>query len=84
MEHAGYNPIAEANDIIVLYPQTHSDILNPLSCFDWYVLGSQNIIKFVAIIFLIIAVPTFVGMDLHLQLMVSVCMWSDRLFCGLS
>ncbi|XP_062507721.1 uncharacterized protein LOC134184120 [Corticium candelabrum] len=36
VEHAGYNPIAEANDIIVLYPQTHSDILNPLSCFDWY------------------------------------------------
>ena len=74
VEHAGYNPIAEANNIIVLYPQTHSNALNPLSCFDWYVLGSLKIIKLVGL-FLIFALPTVVGGDLHLQLTVSVCMW---------
>lgn len=36
-EHAGYNQVAEVNNIIILYPQTHSSTLNPNGCFDWYV-----------------------------------------------
>jgi hypothetical protein len=36
VEHAGYNQVAEVNDIIVLYPQTHSNRLNPNGCFDWW------------------------------------------------
>lgn len=34
---AGYNWHAEANNIIVVYPQTTSnDSLNPKGCFDWW------------------------------------------------
>ena len=36
--HAGYNGVAEANNIIVLYPQIAKTLLtNPLGCWDWYV-----------------------------------------------
>jgi hypothetical protein len=36
--HAGYNGVAEMNNIIVLYPQVASNILiNPYGCWDWYV-----------------------------------------------
>lgn len=35
--HAGYNDWAEANNIIVIYPQAHTIILwNPNGCFDWW------------------------------------------------
>lgn len=33
--HAGYNGLAEANDIIVLYPQLRNSTLNPNGCWDW-------------------------------------------------
>ena len=37
VENAGYNAWAEANRIIVLYPQAASDVLlgNPNACWDW-------------------------------------------------
>lgn len=35
--HGGYNGWAEANNIIVLYPQCAADLLkNPEGCFDWW------------------------------------------------
>ena len=37
--HAGYLQVAEANDIIVLFPQIIGDGLfgdNPYGCFDWW------------------------------------------------
>ena len=37
--HAGYNPWAENNRIIILYPQTQAsrfDPVNPLGCWDWW------------------------------------------------
>lgn len=35
--HAGYNDWAEANKIIVLYPQSKKDLANnPFACWDWY------------------------------------------------
>lgn len=33
---AGYNGIAEINNIIVLYPQVKNSTLNPKGCWDWY------------------------------------------------
>lgn len=33
---AGYNRWAEANDIVVLYPQTHAIWSNPNACWDWW------------------------------------------------
>ena len=33
--HAGYNSVAEMNDIIVLYPQAQNSTLNPKGCWDW-------------------------------------------------
>ncbi len=30
-----YNNHAEINNIIILYPQTHTTVLNPNGCFDW-------------------------------------------------
>ena len=37
--HAGYNEVAEANDIIVLYPQAENTTIpfNPEGCWDWCV-----------------------------------------------
>ena len=36
--HAGYNGVAEVNNIIVLYPQVVKTLLtNPQGCWDWYV-----------------------------------------------
>jgi len=32
----GYNEWAEANDIIILYPQVHVSVLNPMGCWDWF------------------------------------------------
>ena len=38
VENAGYNTWAEANNIVVLYPQTKSSYmpLNPKACWDWW------------------------------------------------
>ena len=36
VEHSGYNSWAEANDIVVLYPQSRKSPVNPKSCFDWW------------------------------------------------
>ena len=37
VSHAGYNAWADANDIVILFPQSLKTTLNPLSCFDWCV-----------------------------------------------
>jgi len=34
--HAGYNEWANANQIIVLYPQAQKNKANPRGCFDWW------------------------------------------------
>eukprot|EP01028_Stygiella_incarcerata_P013445 TRINITY_DN82341_c0_g1_i1.p1 TRINITY_DN82341_c0_g1~~TRINITY_DN82341_c0_g1_i1.p1 ORF type:complete len:332 (-),score=72.05 TRINITY_DN82341_c0_g1_i1:138-1133(-) len=36
VQHTQYNGWAEANDIVIVYPQTTSNILNPKSCWDWW------------------------------------------------
>lgn len=36
IEHAGYNPWAEANNLVILYPQTRASIVNPKGCWDWW------------------------------------------------
>jgi len=33
---SGYNEWAEANNIIILYPQAHTNIANPQGCWDWW------------------------------------------------
>jgi poly(3-hydroxybutyrate) depolymerase len=33
---AGYNGWAEANRIVVLYPQASATLTNPQGCWDWY------------------------------------------------
>ncbi len=35
-EHAGYNPWADTNQIVVLYPQTTAGGSNYEACWDWY------------------------------------------------
>eukprot|EP01117_Protostelium_nocturnum_P010309 TRINITY_DN3703_c0_g1_i1.p1 TRINITY_DN3703_c0_g1~~TRINITY_DN3703_c0_g1_i1.p1 ORF type:complete len:331 (+),score=85.78 TRINITY_DN3703_c0_g1_i1:160-1152(+) len=32
----GYNGWAEANNIIILYPQANTNVLNPKGCWDWW------------------------------------------------
>ncbi|CAE6960322.1 unnamed protein product [Symbiodinium sp. KB8] len=34
--HGGYNSWADANDMVVLYPQAYTNVLNPKGCFDWW------------------------------------------------
>ena len=38
VQDTGYNGIAEANNIIVIYPQCGKNVLkdNPNGCFDWW------------------------------------------------
>ena len=36
VRHTGYNGWAEANNIVILYPQTTATVLNPKACFDWW------------------------------------------------
>ena len=36
VQHAGYNRWAEANGIVVVYPQAKKNILNPKGCWDWW------------------------------------------------
>lgn len=44
-KETGFNPVADENDIIILYPQAKASSFNPSnpnSCFDWYILIIQN------------------------------------------
>ncbi|XP_046333528.2 uncharacterized protein LOC124116296 [Haliotis rufescens] len=42
-KHAGYNEVAELNNIIILYPQIKSDsISNPNGCWDWWAYTGAN------------------------------------------
>lgn len=34
--HAGYNDWAEANDLVILYPQVLPSLVNPKGCWDWW------------------------------------------------
>jgi poly(3-hydroxybutyrate) depolymerase len=36
VQHAGYNQLAEVNNIIILYPQTRISEGNRNSCWDWW------------------------------------------------
>lgn len=36
MERSGYLPWAEANGIVLAFPQAVSGVTNPLGCFDWW------------------------------------------------
>lgn len=36
VQHAGYNEVAELNNIIILYPQVIKDLANPQGCWDWW------------------------------------------------
>jgi poly(3-hydroxybutyrate) depolymerase len=36
VRNAGYNPWADANKLIVLYPQTKAKETNPNACWDWF------------------------------------------------
>lgn len=43
VQHAGFNEVAEANNIIVVYPQATKILLkNPEGCFDWWGYGSKD------------------------------------------
>eukprot|EP00730_Choanoeca_flexa_P004729 TRINITY_DN11786_c0_g2_i2.p1 TRINITY_DN11786_c0_g2~~TRINITY_DN11786_c0_g2_i2.p1 ORF type:complete len:351 (+),score=85.56 TRINITY_DN11786_c0_g2_i2:49-1101(+) len=44
VEHTGYNGWAEANNIVMLYPQCKADFLagNPNGCWDWWGYGSRD------------------------------------------
>jgi poly(3-hydroxybutyrate) depolymerase len=42
VEHGGYNPWADANNIVVLYPQATSNALNPKGCWDWWGYSGVN------------------------------------------
>ncbi len=35
VKNAGYNQVADLNDLIILYPQTKLSLSNPNACFDW-------------------------------------------------
>ena len=36
VRHAGYNRWAEANRLVILYPQARKTLLNPKGCWDWW------------------------------------------------
>lgn len=36
IRHAGYNEWADANKLIILYPQTQATTSNPNACWDWF------------------------------------------------
>jgi poly(3-hydroxybutyrate) depolymerase len=42
IEHAGYNRWADANDMIVLYPQAAATFTNPQGCWDWWGYGDAD------------------------------------------
>jgi len=39
---SGYNEWAEANNIIIIYPQVISSVLNPEGCWDWFGYTGMN------------------------------------------
>ena len=42
-DKTGYNQVADANNIIILYPQAKSSLLtNPNGCFDWWGYTNAN------------------------------------------
>ena len=41
VKHAGYNQWAEANDIVIVYPQTLKAANNPMGCWDWWGFSSS-------------------------------------------
>eukprot|EP01080_Neovahlkampfia_damariscottae_P007609 gene7609-11932_t len=43
-KHTGYNEWAEANNIIILYPQTKASYspMNPNGCWDWWAYSGSN------------------------------------------
>lgn len=47
-KHAGYNEVAEANNIIILYPQTALfPPYNPNGCYDWWGVTSIGYGKYI-------------------------------------
>jgi hypothetical protein len=36
VEHGGYLPWADANGLIILFPQAKANVLNPKGCWDWW------------------------------------------------
>lgn len=41
--HAGYVEVAEANDIIVMFPQVENNLItNPFGCWDWWGYEGNN------------------------------------------
>ena len=43
VENTGYNEVAEANDLVILYPQAVSKPRdNPYGCWDWWGFISQD------------------------------------------
>ena len=36
IKNSGFNQVADANNIIVIYPQAKSNLLNPNGCWDWW------------------------------------------------
>jgi len=42
VSYAGYNTWAEANNIIILYPQVQESTLNPEACWDWWGYSGSN------------------------------------------
>ncbi|KAJ8306982.1 hypothetical protein KUTeg_015066 [Tegillarca granosa] len=36
VQHAGYNKVADANNIIIMYPQVVKTTMNPNGCWDWW------------------------------------------------
>ncbi|XP_041441948.1 uncharacterized protein LOC121401407 [Xenopus laevis] len=36
VRNAGYNQVADLNNLIILYPQARSNALNPNGCWDWW------------------------------------------------
>mmetsp|Transcript_10392 Transcript_10392/g.19898 ORF Transcript_10392/g.19898 Transcript_10392/m.19898 type:complete len:90 (+) Transcript_10392:887-1156(+) len=36
VQHTGLNEYADANSIVILYPQATTTVLNPKGCWDWW------------------------------------------------
>ena len=41
-QNAGYNQVADLNNIIILYPQVKLSLANPNGCFDWWGYTNTN------------------------------------------
>ena len=42
IEYAGYNDVAESNDVIIIYPQVLNSTSNPYACWDFTGYTSSN------------------------------------------